>query len=162
MERRHPNVANIDEIPAGDGPRKGRLGAKMTALGRAAGNERLGCTYYEVEPGNAAFPFHWHGANEEAILVLGGTGTMRLGDAEVAVRAGDWIAMPPGRQHPHQLRNTGAETLKYVCVSTKIAPELAGYPDSRKVGVLMADYRALFLEESQVGYFDREPLAEEK
>jgi uncharacterized cupin superfamily protein len=38
-------------------------------------------------------------ANEEALFVISGSGTARIGDQRVAVRAGDWIAVrrPPTR-----------------------------------------------------------------
>lgn len=167
MERRHPLVANADEVPATEGPVVGTYRSTMVPLGRATGGKKLGCSFYEVPAGAAAFPYHWHSANEEAIIVLSGTGTIRLGDAEVQLRAGDYVAMPTGPQHSHQVRNTGTEPLRYYCVSTKLDPEVVGYPDSRKLGVAYygADgniTRSLFFEEETRGYFDRDPGAAPK
>lgn len=163
MSRRHPNVANLDEVEPVEGPRAGAFRAEMRPLGRAAGNRALGCTHYTVEPGAHAFPHHFHTANEEAVLVLEGTGTLRLGAEEVPVRAGDWIALTTGADHAHQLRNTGAVPLRYVCVSTMVYPEVCGYPDSKKLGLIHRDpahpLRAVFFEEDARGYFDREPEA---
>src|SRR5438128_116854 len=117
MERRHPLVVNTEEVPAMDAAKVfnrgeeelGAFGARMRRLGDAVGAKAFGCSYYEIDPGKMAFPFHFHIANEESILVVAGTGTMRIGEDEVAVRAGDYIAFPVGPEHAHQLKNTGKD-----------------------------------------------------
>lgn len=134
-DRRHPNVVNIDEVQPDVIAKGSKFGCRDRVLGPQAQTAQLGCSHYEVEPGKAAFPFHWHSAMEEALYVLEGTGTMRIGDARVAVRAGDFVAFPVGPDHAHQLINTGASTLKYICISTKASAEVVGYPDSKKIGV---------------------------
>ena len=93
--RRHPNLVNRDEVE----PiliDRGRHRAERRQLGSAAGSRQLGGSLMEVPPGGRSYPFHYHCANEEAIYVLSGTGTARIGDARVPVRAGDWIAKPEG------------------------------------------------------------------
>ena len=45
--------------------------------GSRAGTERLGASLYELEPGQANCPYHWHAANEELLLVLSGTLAVR-------------------------------------------------------------------------------------
>jgi hypothetical protein len=54
-------------------------------LGTAAGNHKLGCSLYEVPPGCKSWPYHYHYANEEAIYVLEGRGTLRLDGEEIAI-----------------------------------------------------------------------------
>jgi uncharacterized cupin superfamily protein len=167
MSRRHANVVNLDEVSAASGPKVGSFASELKPLAREAGARALGCTHHEVPPGQAAFPFHWHSANEEAAYVLEGTGLLRIGAEEVAVRAGDWISFPVGPDHSHQLRNTGTGPLRYLCVSTKQTPEICGYPDSKKYGIAAMGgdklwVRALFFEEDGKGYFEREPDAEPK
>lgn len=39
----------------------------------------IGTSLYKLLPGNKAFPFHCHYGNEEAIFILSGNGTLRLG-----------------------------------------------------------------------------------
>jgi uncharacterized cupin superfamily protein len=136
MGQRDPNVTNIDELEWEDGLSHGtRFGSKTKHLAALTGGKSLGCSIYEIEPGKRAFPMHAHLANEEAIYILAGEGTMRIGDRKVPVRAGDYIAFPPGRDHAHQLINTSAAPLRYLCTSTMRGPEVAFYPDSGKVGV---------------------------
>lgn len=164
--RRHPHVINLNEAPEVIGPARGAFQSKIRFLGRQAGSQKLGCSFYEVQPGCAAFPFHWHSANEEAIIILSGEGTLRLGEESIPVHAGDYLALPAGTKTPHQLRNTGSDPLRYYCISTMSSPEVAGYPDSDKVGVLVREEGQYVLmnvyhRESSQDYFDREPLAQE-
>lgn len=161
MDRRHPHVANLDEVPPQEGPRSGAFAATLRPMGAATGGSKLGCTFTEVEPGQVAWPHHWHAANEEAILVVSGTGTLRIGDATVPIRAGDYVALPCGVAH--QLQNTGTERLRYWCVSTRLSPEVVGYPDSGKLGAAAEGpdgrFRQLFAAGPGLGYFDGDPLA---
>jgi len=56
---------------------------------------------------------HYHARTEEIYLITAGCGRMRI-EAEIAdVKAGDAIAIPPGKKH--KLWNTGSETLKLLC-----------------------------------------------
>lgn len=104
-------------------------------LGAAAGNEKLGCSLYEVPPGCRAFPYHYHYANEEAIYVLEGKGTLQLVGEEVEIASGDYIAFPSGESSAHQIVNTSNAPLRYLCFSTMIEPDITAYPDSNKIGV---------------------------
>jgi uncharacterized cupin superfamily protein len=69
-------------------------------------------------------------------VILAGTGTLRFGTSEYAVKPGDVIAAPAGgRETAHQLVNTGSEGLRYLAISTMHPTEVVEYPDSNKVGV---------------------------
>lgn len=164
--RRHPNVINLNEAPEAPGLSQGAFRSNIRFLGRQAGGEKLGCSFYEVPVGCAAFPFHWHAANEEALIILSGEGTLRLGEESIQVHAGDYVALLTGTKRAHQLRNTGKDPLRYYCISTLISPEVAGYPDSDKVGALVKEDGAYVLmnayyREENREYFAREPLATE-
>jgi uncharacterized cupin superfamily protein len=143
--------------------------SRRRKLSAAAGARMLGASIYELPPGTSAFPFHFHCANEELIYVLEGEGTLRIGDEKIALRPGSFAAMPPGRDHAHRLYNTSAGTLRYLCVSTMIEPEICVYPDSDKVGVMAGSapggnpaWRTLagvYPESSSVSYYEGEPDA---
>jgi uncharacterized cupin superfamily protein len=164
-ERRHPNVVNVDEVEATE-LKKGKHEARMRRLGAQAGNAQIGATLTELPPGAVSFPFHYHCANEEAIYVVSGTGTARIGDARIAVRAGDWIAMPVGPDHAHQMINDGNVPLVYLCVSTLHKVEVVGYPDSRKVAAAAGPsrekpwIRQIVREGETLDYWDSEPAAQ--
>ena len=164
-ERRHPHVVNLTEIEAKPSMASAgtRFGSLTRQLGIPAGGRAIGCSWYEIEPGKTAFPFHWHAANEEAVYVLEGEGTLRVGEERVPIRAGDYVAMPVGPDTPHQIVNTSSEPLRYLCFSTMHNVEVVGYPDSKKIGVSARPpgewkpwVRQLHFEENQKGYFDRE------
>ena len=172
--RRHPNVVNVDEVePAATrtASKGSRFGFTARFMGRASGGKGLGCGYYEVPPGRTAFPAHYHCANEEAIFVLEGVGTARIGDARVPVRAGDYLALPPGPGHAHQLVNTGTGVLRYLCMSTALGAEIIVYPDSGKVaamanapGTSWMDppwIRGIFREKDKVDYYEGEKTGDE-
>lgn len=104
-------------------------------LGLAAGGERIGCGLYELPPGKKSWPYHYHTANEEAIYVLSGTGTLRTAGGEATISAGDYIALPVGEEYARRVVNTSDEPLCYLCLSTMSEPEISVFPDSRKVGL---------------------------
>jgi mannose-6-phosphate isomerase-like protein (cupin superfamily) len=64
-------------------------------------------------PKGASTQEHYHIKTEEIYFITQGSGRMRI-EAELAeVKAGDAIAVPPGKRH--KLWNTGEETLRLLC-----------------------------------------------
>jgi uncharacterized cupin superfamily protein len=126
-------------------------------LGAAAGSQKLGVSWFEIQPGKKAFPLHYHLANEEALYVLEGEGVLRLGDEEHSLRAGDYLAFTPGPPG-HQLINRGTGPLRYLALSTMIEPEVAVYPDSKKIGVLSRaqGLASVHKQETAVDYYEGE------
>ena len=134
----HPNVVSEKELEWGESSHGETFGYRRKSLSLPTGGEKLGCSLYEVEPGRSAWPFHYHMANEEGIYVLEGSGTLRLGKAEVSISKGDYVTFPATRQEgAHQLVNTSDSTLRYLCSSTMVEPDVTVYPDSGKIGVLV-------------------------
>src|ERR1051326_8206339 len=56
---------------------------------------------------------HYHPKAEEIYYITHGTGRMRIEHETREVKAGDAIAIPPGKRH--KLWNTGTETLRLLC-----------------------------------------------
>jgi uncharacterized cupin superfamily protein len=139
---------------------------KRMRLGRRLGGELLGASVYELPPGEATWPFHLHYANEELLVVLEGSPSLRTADVERELAPGDAALFRRGREGAHQVINRSDRTARVLVVSTMVEPEIGEYPDSGKIGlfagaapgaptppgVLEAFYR---LEE--VDYFDGEP-----
>ncbi len=105
-------------------------------LGAAAGGSQLGCTLTEVPPGKTAWPFHAHLGNEEAIYVLEGHATLRLGDRQHPLKPGDYVALPARADAAHQVINTSAAPVRYLAISTMNPTDVIVYPDSKKHGIL--------------------------
>ena len=163
--RRHPNVVNRDELEPTE-IKKGKHHAIGRRFAPAAGNQQLTGMLMELPPGARSFPFHYHCMNEETIYVISGTGTARIGDARVAIRAGDWIAYPVGPAHAHQMINEGSEPLIYLTLATAHKCEVVGYPDSKKIGAMAGEsfqkpwIRQLWREGETLDYWDGEPEAQ--
>jgi uncharacterized cupin superfamily protein len=112
---------------------------RRAKLGRQAGAEQLGASLYEVPPGQATFPFHAHSANEELLVVLEGTPSLRTPSGWRELRPGEVVAFRAGDEGAHQIVNRSQGSMRFLIVSTMIAPEVNLYPDS---GKLMAATRA--------------------
>jgi mannose-6-phosphate isomerase-like protein (cupin superfamily) len=56
---------------------------------------------------------HYHARTEEIYFITAGCGRMRIEAETAEVKAGDAVAIPPGKKH--KLWNTGSETLKLLC-----------------------------------------------
>ncbi|HEY8075329.1 MAG TPA: cupin domain-containing protein [Labilithrix sp.] len=163
MKKPIVNIADVELRPfAAPIPEElqGTFGCRMAMIGPAIGAQKLGYNVTAVAPGRRAFPFHSHRANEEMFFVLEGEGELRIGSERHAIKKGDFIACPPGgAETAHQIINTGSAELKYLAVSTKITPEIAEYPDSKKFGVLAENFRFVSRADLSLGYFDGEPPA---
>jgi uncharacterized cupin superfamily protein len=174
QSRRHPNVVNLDEV-ATDEVGQGDFGFRRRRFTlEAAGGRGLGCSHLEVAPGKTAFPFHFHSTQDEAIFILEGTASVRIGADVVHVRAGDYVAFPAGHDTAHALTNTGDVPVRYLAMSgpaTAVTVDVVGYPDSKKVAVAagvdpVKGFRAgswmmKILKEDQpsLAYYHDEPLA---
>ena len=142
---------------------QGNFGFARASLTQGTGAQRIGCSAYRLEPGKKAFPYHFHHANEEAILVLAGQGVLRIGPEKLAVKPGDYLPFPVGAEYAHQMANEGTETLVYLCFSTLDETEIVEYPDSNKLAVcagakpgLRPDQWKLHQKGATVGYYDGE------
>jgi uncharacterized cupin superfamily protein len=121
---------------------------------------------YKLMPGKKTFPYHFHYANEEAVFVLEGTGSLRLANEIIIIKNGDYIALPVGPNHAHQITNTSENPLIFLCFSTMNHPDVVEYPDSEKIGVTAGVapggeshkvlLKARFRKQDSVDYFDGE------
>jgi uncharacterized cupin superfamily protein len=169
VDRRHNHIINLNEVTPSEQSHGKRFAYKTRWLGRANGAKGIGCSWYEVPPGKCAFPKHFHCANEEALFILEGKGTLVIGKDTVEVGAGDYVTLLPGPDHAHLLTNTGSEPLRYLALSTLITTEVVGYPDSKKIGAASVFWkgdkpeiwvRQIHLEQNQAGYYDGEDEVE--
>jgi len=55
---------------------------------------------------------------------------------EIEISKGDYITCPAG-SGAHQIINTSDKTLRYLCFSTMIEPDVIVYPDSNKIGIFV-------------------------
>jgi uncharacterized cupin superfamily protein len=108
--------------------------ARRARVGRQLRSQRLGASVWELPPGEAAYPYHFHLVEEEMIFVLRGAVSLRTPDGWRDLSAGEIVSFPAGEAGAHQLVNRGAEPARLLAVSTNGTPDIVIYPDSNKLG----------------------------
>jgi len=132
---------------------------RATGVGDRLGAEKLGASLYEIQPGERSFPYHYEYGNEEWLLVLAGTPTLRDPDGEHELRPGDMVCFLEGPEGAHQVRNDTDEPIRVLILSTKVSPDTAVYPDSGKIGVWSGkdtDSARIFRIADEADYWDGE------
>ena len=154
-------MVNIGE-PDFDEPREHPgFRARRARLSRQAGSERLGLSLWELPPGEAAYPYHFHLTEEELLVVLDGTPSLRTPSGWRELAAGEIVAFPRGETGAHQLLNRGERTVRFLSFSTSGEPDVVLYPDSGKLGAFErlaqgGGLREMFRLADAVDYHDGE------
>jgi uncharacterized cupin superfamily protein len=133
---------------------------KRARLGRQAGSKKTGLSMFEVPPGEAAYPYHLHLAEEEIIVVLEGRPSLRTPDGWREMEEGEVAAFPTGEEGAHQIVNRSAAVVRFLAFSNQ-QPDVVIYPDSGKVGAFErrpdgSGLNIMFRREDEVGYFEGE------
>jgi uncharacterized cupin superfamily protein len=108
--------------------------ASYLRLGPLIAGSKLGMTLYGLPPGQSICPYHYEYGNEEWLLVLEGTPTLRHPGGEAELEPGDVVVFPEGPSGAHKLTNRADGRVLLGILSTKVDPSLAIYPDSNKIG----------------------------
>jgi len=114
-------------------------------------------TIYDLPPGKSNCPFHYE-SDEEWLLVLEGTLTVRHAEGEDELGRGDLVCFAAGPDGVHKLTNRGTENVRMLIVSTANVPAVAVYPDSDKIGVFTEGRldNVMVRRSSDVDYWDGE------
>ena len=124
-------MANVFE-PRWDGESDGLRRARV---GEQLGTDHLGISVYELEPGQSMV-FHYHLQNEELLIVLRGTPTLRGPDGERELKEGEVVHFPRGPEGAHQMLNRSDSVARYVIAAAQGTPEIIEYPDSGKIAAM--------------------------
>jgi uncharacterized cupin superfamily protein len=132
--------------------------AGMARLGPLLGAAETGFTVYELPPGQAICPYHYELAEEEWLLVLAGTPTLRSPDGEEPLAQWDVVCFPRGPEGAHGIRNETEEPARVLMFSTVARPSATVYPDSDKIGIETGDpdSSVVVRRSSKVDYYDGE------
>ena len=97
------------------------------SLSDALGLSTLGVHLVRVEPGHDSTQFHFHHQDEEFVYILSGSGTLDLGDEQLDIHAGDFMAFC---QHsvPHAMHNSSNHDLVYLMGGTRSEIDVCDYP----------------------------------
>ena len=127
-------MPNIHE-PSFEGPGPKGFGALRARIGKALGCEQIGLSVFEVPPGEAAYPFHFHYGAEEIVIVLSGRPTLRTEDGALELKEGEAVHFPPGEKGVHQILNRSEEPVRFLAISSAGRLDVIVYPDSDKIGI---------------------------
>jgi uncharacterized cupin superfamily protein len=116
-------------------------GRHVAPVGAHAGARELAANVYELEPGAVGTPLHVHHANEELLLVLAGTLSLRGPGGAQPLSAGAVVAFPRGQAGAHSLVNRSDAPVRYIVVSTTTRPDIVEYPDTGATLVVLAEQR---------------------
>jgi uncharacterized cupin superfamily protein len=110
-------------------------------LGPLLGGELLGGTVYELDPGERNGPYHYEIGNEECLLVLAGTPTLRHPGGRDVLSVGDMVVFPESADGAHQLINESTAVTRVLILSTMREPYGRAYPDSGKLSTPAGVFR---------------------
>jgi uncharacterized cupin superfamily protein len=153
---RRINIAAPQFEYDGEDPEGFRSG--MARLGKLLGAKESGITVYEIPPGQTICPYHYEVGEEEWLLVLEGTPTLRDPEGSAVLAPWDVVLFPRGPEGAHGVRNETEETVRALMFSTVIVPTATVYPDSDKVGIWTGDpaIDVMARRDSNVDYYDGE------
>jgi uncharacterized cupin superfamily protein len=126
-----PTVPDASFVnPAWEPDRAELPGRHVARLGVAAGASELGASLFALEPGATGSPLHAHHANEEMMLVLEGTPSLRGPRGTRVLKPGDVVAFPRGDVGTHSVSNASDDEVRYLMVSTANLPDVVVYPET--------------------------------
>ena len=106
-------LVHAEEVTAQAVADPGASGVTMRwVLARPEGAPNFAMRMLELEP-NGQTPLHEH-AWEHEVFILEGQGQLMTKDGSREFAAGDAALVLP--QEPHQFRNTGGSTLRFLCL----------------------------------------------
>lgn len=130
---------------------------KYEVTKRSEFNQAYIC-FYEIMPGKASFPKHYHSYNTECFYIIEGSGIIETVDEELSIKKGDIIVFPCGKAGTHKIINTSNnQNLLYIDFDTTNSPDIVHYIDSNKIGVIEHGISSTFYrKDDHVDYYEGE------
>jgi uncharacterized cupin superfamily protein len=122
---KHANFEDRD-APAGFRARRARISYEL-------GSELIGASLWQLPPGQAAYPYHFHYADEEIVIVLEGSPTLRTPQGTRTMEEGECVRFAVGEEGAHQMLNPTEKPVTFLAISSHGRPEIVVYPDSGKI-----------------------------
>lgn len=108
--------------------------ADYLRVGPLVGGEQLGLSVYGLDPAQSICPYHYENAEEEWLIVLSGTPTLRTPEGERELEPWDCVFFPTGEAGAHKVTNRSDEPVRVCIWSNRLDVATSVYPDSKKVG----------------------------
>jgi uncharacterized cupin superfamily protein len=126
---------HVDRVPTEDFSKGERFASRFRQLGEFGGAARVGVCMETLEPGKQACPAHYHMLEEEHLMILEGSLTLRLGEKSYEMSAGHYVCFPAGQKAAHALINNSNAPCRYLLIGERNPHDVIVYPDSGRVGV---------------------------
>lgn len=123
-------------------------GRSKRKLGDQFGLKNFGVNYTTLPPGKASALLHHHSTQDEFVLVMQGEVTLRYGDQEFLMQAGDCIGFPAGSGVAHQLLNRSEAPVVYLEVGDRTTGDQVQYPEDDLQAIQQADASWRFLHKN--------------
>jgi len=121
------------------------------------GGDKLGATHYLIRPGQHLCPYHYEYAEEEWLLVLEGTPSVRHPGGTDELREGDIVAFVEGPDGAHQVSNFSDADARVLMWANLSDTGAVVYPDSDKISIFPGDDRdRLTMRRDTLDYWDGE------
>ncbi len=123
-------------------------------------DRNLGVSLYELPPGERTFPYHYELGNDELLLVVEGSPTLRDPEGERVLQQGDCILFPSGPAGAHEIINRTDEAVRVLLVSSFAVPRGAVQVDADKIMIRWGsapDESLWFRRDEAADYWDRVP-----
>jgi uncharacterized cupin superfamily protein len=149
-------VPNINQPEWNDIREHPGFNARRVKVGHQAGAVKTGLSYWEVEPGQAAYPYHAHLAEEEIVVILEGRPSLRTPDGWRKLESGEVVVFPTGEQGAHQIVNKTDASVRFLAFSNSGEPEIIIQMDIGKYGIRGSGGQSTewFMKDDAVGYFE--------
>jgi uncharacterized cupin superfamily protein len=113
---------------------------RAVRLAQHAGAQRLAANLYELDPGAVVAPLHFHHTNEELLIVIAGTPTLRSAVAkERTLAPGEVVSFPVGPSGTHQVLNRSEQASRVLICATNELPEVAEQVENDTVAVITSE-----------------------
>jgi uncharacterized cupin superfamily protein len=93
----------------------------------ALGFEDMGVHLVHLKPGDLSSEHHYHEEDEEFVYILSGRALAFIGDEELEVGPGDFMAFPK-HSPPHHMQNRGDRGVVYLVGGTRSSIDICNYP----------------------------------
>lgn len=128
-------MPNIYRPTFEDGERPQGFRGRRARVGYELGSELIGASLWELPPGEAAYPYHFHYSDEELVIVLSGRPSLRTPEGTRELEEGEALRFPLGEEGAHQILNPTDAVATFLAISSHGRPDIVVYPDSDKIGV---------------------------
>ncbi|GKY98127.1 hypothetical protein MPSEU_000770500 [Mayamaea pseudoterrestris] len=92
-----------------------------------------------LNPGASSSLQHCHATQDEFIYILQGSPTLRFGNEDIQMQAGECMGFPKNREIAHSLVNETSETAVYLEVGDRTPGDVVNYPHVDLTAIMNQD-----------------------